>query len=357
MAPWRQLLHEGQVLPALPLALREDGTWSQEHQRALIRYYMAAGAGGLAVAVHSTQFAIREHGLLGPVLSLAATTMDESPDPLIRIAGVCGRTPQAADEARLAMDLGYHAALVSPGAFRDAPEAELLAHLRHIADILPVIGFYLQPAVGGRVLSYQFWRRFAEIPNIAAVKIAPFNRYQTGEVIRALRDSGRTDIALYTGNDDAILTDLLTAWPGGAFIAGGLLGQWGVWTRRAVEMLTEVKAVRRACVLPAAWLTRNAALTDANAAVFDAANNFHGCIPGILEVLRRQGLVPSNRCLDPLEHLSPGQADEITRAAAAYPWLTDDDFVQEGLSRWLQPGCQQSVGSIHSPAGCDRAVM
>ena len=334
----RARLLTGLVIPALPLALDEERRWSEPHQRALVRYYNKAGAGGLAVAVHSTQFAIREpkHALFAPVLRLAAETMNTEAAPdFVRIAGVCGRTWQALREAELAASLGYHAALVSPGAWRVAPDEEFLAHCRAVAEIMPVIGFYLQPAVGGRVFSYDFWRRFAEIPRVVAIKIAPFNRYQTLEVIRAITDAGRDDIALYTGNDDSILTDLLTAWPGGRRIVGGLLGQWGVWTQRAVQMLEEVKAARAGDTLAADWLTKNAALTDANAAVFDAAHQFHGCIPGILEVLRRQGLVPSALCLNPDENLSPGQAEELTRVTSAYQWLTDDEFVCEHLAEWL----------------------
>ena len=213
--------------------------------------------------------------------------------------------------------------------------------------MIPLIGFYLQPAVGGRVFSYDFWRRFAEIPRVVAIKIAPFNRYQTIDVVRAVTDAGRHDIALYTGrqfieslpcrwgNDDSIITDLLTVWPGRRVIAGGLLGQWGVWTKRAVELLDDIKIARQTAIISSDWLTKNAALTDANAAVFDAANQFHGCIPGILEVLRRQGLVPSVSCLDPNEVLSPGQAEELTRVATACPWLTDDEFVRDHLHQWL----------------------
>ncbi len=334
----RARLLTGLVIPALPLALDEERRWSEPHQRALVRYYHKAGAGGLAVAVHSTQFAIRDpqHALFQPILELAAATMNAEASPdFVRIAGICGRTWQALREAKLAAALGYHAGLVSPGGWNVAPEEEFLAHCRAVGEVLPVIGFYLQPAVGGRGFSYDFWRRFAEIPRVVAIKIAPFNRYQTMDVIRAVTDSGRDDIALYTGNDDSILTDLLTTWPGGRHIAGGLLGQWGVWTQRAVQMLEEVKAARAGDTLATGWLTKNAALTDANAAVFDAAHKFHGCIPGILEVLRRQGLVPTVNCLKPDEKLSPGQAEELTRVAAAYPWLTDDDFVRENLSTWL----------------------
>ncbi|HEX2750135.1 MAG TPA: dihydrodipicolinate synthase family protein [Verrucomicrobiales bacterium] len=334
----RSRLLEGLVIPALPLALDGERKWSEQHQRALVRYYIHAGSGGLAVAVHSTQFAIRSpaHGLFEPVLRLAAETIQAEAGPgFVRIAGLCGQTDQAVDEAETAVSLGYHAGLLSPGAWREAAEDKFLEHCRIVSEVIPVVGFYLQPAVGGRVFSYDFWRRFAEIPGVAAIKMAPFNRYQTWDVVRAVTDSGRHDLALYTGNDDSILTDLLTPWPGGRVTSGGLLGQWGVWTKRAVEMLEDVKAARTQPRLSTDWLTKNAALTDANAAVFDAANNFHGCIPGILEVLRRQGLVPSVCCLDTNEFLSPGQAEELTRVAAAYPWLTDDDFVREHLDQWL----------------------
>ncbi len=334
----RARLLEGQVIPALPLALDASRVWSEKHQRALVRYYLQAGAGGLAVGVHSTQFAIRSpaHGLFEPVLALAAETLKNEAAPgVVRIAGVCGFTDQAVAEAETAVSLGYQAGLLSPGAWREAAEDKFLDHCRVVSEIIPLIGFYLQPAVGGRVLSYNFWRRFAEIPGVVAIKMAPFNRYQTLDVIRAVTDSGRGDIALYTGNDDSILTDLLTTWPGGRVISGGLLGQWGVWTRRAVEMLEAVKTARARETIPSDWLLKNAALTDANAAIFDAANAFHGCIPGILEVLRRQGLVPSACCLDPREFLSLGQAEEITRVSQAYPWLTDDDFVSAHLDQWL----------------------
>jgi dihydrodipicolinate synthase/N-acetylneuraminate lyase len=334
----RSRLLEGQVIPALPLALDVERRWSEKHQRALVRYYIQAGSGGLAVGVHSTQFAIRSpaHNLFKPVLQLAAETMHaEAGANFIRIAGLCGQTDQAIEEAELALSLGYEAGLLSPGAWRDTGEDLFLEHCRKVSEVIPLIGFYLQPAVGGRVFSYDFWRRFVEIPRVVAIKMAPFNRYQTLDVVRAVTDAGRPDLALYTGNDDSILTDLLTPWPGGRYTSGGLLGQWGVWTKRAVAMLEEVKAARTQPQMATEWLTKNAALTDANAAVFDAANNFHGCIPGILEVLRRQGLVPSVYCLDTSEFLSPGQAEELTRVSAAYPWLTDDDFVREHLDQWL----------------------
>ncbi|TVP93909.1 MAG: dihydrodipicolinate synthase family protein [Planctomycetaceae bacterium] len=347
---WRSQLDQGQVIPACPLALTADGRWSRRHQRALVRYYLAAGAGGLAVGVHSTQFAIRDpaHGLFEPVLRLVSEEIDRferstKAPPVIRIAGVCGRTEQAISEGRTAAKLGYHAALLSLTAVGPDGESAMLDHLRRVAKEIPVIGFYLQPAVGGRVLSHDFWCRFAEVPEVVAIKIAPFNRYQTLDVVRAVLRVGREDLALYTGNDDNIIGDLMTTFEmegGSRRIVGGLLGQWGVWTRAAVEMLGEIRrdlATDRdgVGVVGHDWWLRNAQLTDANGAVFDAANGFGGCIPGILEVLRRQGLLPSNRCLDPDEVLSPGQAEELDRVTAAYPWLVDDAFVAAHLAEWL----------------------
>jgi dihydrodipicolinate synthase/N-acetylneuraminate lyase len=338
----RAHLLAGQVIPAHPLALDAARRLDGRHQRALTRYYIAAGAGGIAVGVHTTQFEIRrpEHALLEPVLELASCTADDAltatPRPFVKVAGVCGLTRQAEHEARLACDMGYHAALLSLAAWRDATEAAMLEHCRAIADIIPVIGFYLQPAVGGRPLGYDFWRAFVEIPDVVAIKIAPFDRYRTIDVVRALADSGRRDIALYTGNDDSIIVDLLTRFPGDLRIVGGLLGQWAVWTHRAVELLREVRTARTAPTLDAHWLTRAAALTDANGAIFDARHAFAGCIPGIHEVLRRQGLLRGTWCLDPAEVLSPGQSSEITRVIAAHPELTDDDFVREHLDEWMR---------------------
>jgi dihydrodipicolinate synthase/N-acetylneuraminate lyase len=310
-----------------------------------VRYYVDAGAGGLAVGVHSTQFAIREArvGLYEPVLALAAATArswpgPQAPRPFVLIAGLCGRTAQACREVQLATRHGYHAGLLSLGAWARDDERAILKHCRTVAREIPLIGFYLQPAVGGRVFSYRFWRAFAEIPQLVAVKIAPFHRYRTIDVVRAVLEAGRDDVALYTGNDDNILADLLTPFAFGGrtrHIVGGLLGQWGVWTERAVALLAEVKHARSAEALEAGWLTRNAALTDANAAIFDAANTFAGCLPGIHEVLRRQGLFATMACLDPHEQLSPGQAREISRVAQAYPWLVDDAFVAKNLARWL----------------------
>jgi dihydrodipicolinate synthase/N-acetylneuraminate lyase len=340
----RQALSDGQVIPACPLALNDDGSWSERHQRALLRYYVAAGAGGIAVGVHSTQFAIRnpKHALFRPLLQFTADCLDaELPrnSSFVRIAGICGSGEQSLLEANTAVELGYHAGLVSLSALADRPENELVAHLKRLASVIPIVGFYLQPAVGGCRLTYEFWCRFCEIENVVAIKFAPFNRYQTWDVIRAGIESGRKDIALYTGNDDNIIVDLLTPWRYDnrtIFVAGGLLGQWGVWTRTAVQMLKDIKAARAGKVISSDWLTRNAEVTDANAAIFDAANSFHGCIPGINEVLRRDGLLPSNRCLDEAEVLSPGQAIEIDRVVKAYPHLTDADFVSSHRDEWLR---------------------
>ena len=346
----RQHLLAGQVIPAHPLALTESRQLDPRRQRALTRYYLSAGVGGIAVGVHTTQFEIRlpQFGLLRPVLELASQTVDEelsrNSRPFVKVAGVVGETEQAVREAELARSLGYDAVLLSLGKLRTARDEQLLEHCRTIADVIPVIGFYLQPAAGGRLLSHRFWRSFAEIPNVVAIKMAPFNRYQTLDVIRAVAESGRSDIALYTGNDDNIINDLLTTFhfAGRTLrVVGGLLGHWAVWTRRAVELLSEIHRVapldgdgREA--ISREWLARNAAVTDANAAFFDAANNFRGCITGIHEVLRRQGLLAGTWCLNPEERLSPGQAQEIERVYREYPGQNDDAFVAEHLDVWLR---------------------
>lgn len=300
------------------------------------------------MGVHTTQFAIREprHGLFRPVLELAAATAREwergTKRPVALIAGVCGETRQAVQEAGLAASLGYHAGLVSLAALADAPDARLVRHCRAVAEVLPVMGFYLQPAVGGRPLGFRFWRELAEIPGVVAIKIAPFNRYATIDVVRAVAGAGRDDIALYTGNDDAIVIDLLTPFrceTGGGVverrIVGGLLGQWAVWTRAAVELLQRARRDAAKARLARDWLALAAALTDANGAIFDARHGFVGSIPGIHEILRRQGLLRGVWCLDPKERLSPGQSAEIDRVLRAYPGLTDDAFVAEHLDRWL----------------------
>jgi dihydrodipicolinate synthase/N-acetylneuraminate lyase len=330
----REHLRAGQVIPAHPLALTAVRQLDEQRQRGLTRYYAEAGAGGVAVGVHTTQFAIRDSavGLYRPVLELAAdevrTLRGERPFALI--AGVCGHTAQARTEAEIAAALGYDAALVSLGDWRTESEAELIDHCRIIAETIPLFGFYLQPAVGGRVLSYRFWARFAEIPNVWAIKIAPFNRYQTIDVVRAVVEAGRNDIALYTGNDDNIVADLLTPFPvpvGGTtvlrWIDGGLLGQWAVWTRAAVALFDAIKRARASGHIEPSLLTRGAALTDANGAIFDAAHHFAGCIPGIHEVLRRDGLLHGIWCLNPHEVLSPGQVEDIDRVRRSYPELTD----------------------------------
>jgi len=343
-------LHAGLVIPAHPLALTDEGRFDEPRQRALARYYHAAGVGGLAVAVHTTQFEIREpkHGLLRPVLELAAETATAQ-DRItgrrtVLIAGICGDTRQATAEATLARELGYHAGLLSLGALREADDRTLIAHCQAVAREMPLFGFYLQPAVGGRILSVSFWRQLAEIPNLVGIKIAPFNRYQTLDVVRAIAETGRQqEVALYTGNDDAILLDLLTKHAVHVGketvqvrIVGGLLGHWACWTRRAVELLETCKQARDSGQLTPELLTLAAQVTDCNSALFDAANGFAGCIAGIHHVLHRQGLLASTRCLDPTESLSPGQAEELHRVCAAYPHLTDDDFVAEHLDDWLR---------------------
>jgi dihydrodipicolinate synthase/N-acetylneuraminate lyase len=327
----REALRAGMVIPAHPLALTAGRTLDERRQRALSRYYLAAGAGGLAVGVHTTQFAIREVGLYETVLRLAADEMRGR--SVVGVAGICGATPQAVREAGAARDLGYDAGLLSLGALREAPVADLLDHCRAVARVIPLFGFYLQPGVGGRVLPYEFWRQFVEIPEVLAIKVAPFNRYRTLDVVRSVAESGRAgEIALYTGNDDSILVDLMTEFDFGgckARFAGGLLGHWAVWTSRAVEHL------RMAYTGGDELLTLASQITDANAAIFDTANGFAGCIPGIHEVLRRQGLLEGCWCLDPHEELSPGQVEEIDRVSRLYPHLLDDEFVRRHLSEWM----------------------
>lgn len=336
-------LRRGTVIPAHPLALTSARTLDERRQRALTRYYLAAGAGGVAVGVHTTQFAIRDPkiGLFRPVLELAKEEFDRAGTATIRVGGICGDTAQSTHEAALLRDLGYHAGLLSLAALRDADDDRLIAHCTAVGEIVPIIGFYLQPSVGGRVLPYAFWRRFAELEAVVAIKIAPFNRYQTIDVVRAVVESGRNDIVLYTGNDDNIVVDLLTPFRfrrNGDLverrIVGGLLGHWAVWTKKAVGLLNACHAAS-ASPIPEPMLTRNIEVTDANAALFDAKNGFRGCIAGIHEVLRRQGLLEGIWCLDPGEALSPGQKEEIDRVYEAYPHLNDDDFVEANRDQWL----------------------
>jgi len=341
-------LHKGVVIPALPLALDKNRKLDERRQRALIRYYLDAGAGGVAVAVHTTQFEIRlpEINLYEPVLSIAREEFDRfverSHKPLIRIAGIIGQTAQALKEARLVVSHDYHACPLSLAAFQEASNQTILEHCRAVADIIPVVGFYLQPAVGGRVLDVNFWREFAQIENVIAIKMAPFNRYQTLDVVRGVIESGRADeIALYTGNDDNILVDLLTEFRlsvGSKVITkqivGGLLGHWAVWTRSAVRLLDEIQQGKFDGELQQ-QLSLAIQITDSNAAFFDAANKFKGCIVGLHEVLRRQGLLEGLWTLNENEVLSPGQKEEIDRVYEAYPDLNDDAFVAAYLHKWL----------------------
>jgi dihydrodipicolinate synthase/N-acetylneuraminate lyase len=344
----KDLLMEGTVIPALPLALNRKRKLDVRRQKALFQYYLEAGAGGIAVAVHTTQFAVRnpEVGLYEPLLELACEEFNRfvtrNGKPLIRIAGVIGKTEQAVKEAGLARDNNFHAVLLSLAAFRNSPNREILDHCRKVAEILPVVGFYLQPAVGGRILDVNFWREFAAIENVIAIKIAPFNRYQTFDVIRGVVESGRSgEIALYTGNDDNILVDLLSEYRIpyrneiiAKKIVGGLLGHWAVWTKSAVSLLEGVhEGIYDENIRPTLILANQ--ITDSNAAFFDTVNNFAGCIVGLHEVLRRQGLLEGLWTLDPNEVLSPGQKEEIDRVYAAYPALNDDAFIAENLDRWL----------------------
>ena len=334
----RQKLARGGVIPAHPLALDSSRRLDERRQRALTRYYLDAGSRGIAVAVHTTQFAIRrpEVGLYRPVLELAAEEMRDR--DVAKIAGVCGSTTSATAEAATAKDLGYDAVLLSLGGLASLSVNQLIAHARAVAEVIPVVGFYLQPSVGGRTLPIEFWREMVMIPNVIAIKIAPFNRYQTLDVIRAVVQSGRSDeISLYTGNDDSILADLMTTWDFGGKtcrIVGGLLGHWSVWTSRAVELVANVQSLDGA--FPATILTLAQQITDSNAAFFDPSHNFAGCIAGLHEVLRRQGLLAGIWCLDERESLSPGQAEEIDRVYRLYPHLVDDEFVRENLDRWLR---------------------
>ena len=379
----RQHLLAGQVIPAHPLALTPTRELDERHQRALTRYYVAAGAGGIAVGVHTTQFAIHDPavGLYRPVLELAAETARDAlarqaaagptsaagalphvppnvasgtagraPRDFVLVAGLVGDTRQAVHEAEVARALGYHCGLLSLAALREWDDEALVRHARAVSEVLPIVGFYLQPAVGGRTLGHRFWRELAELPNLVAIKIAPFDRYRTYDVVRAVTEAGRDDVALYTGNDDNILVDLLTPFPvlaGGRRVlrrmVGGLLGQWAVWTRGAVTMLDEI---RKAVTAQGAdgygpvgveWLVRGAALTDANGAIFDAHHGFAGCLPGIHEVLRRQGLMRGVWTLDPRERLSDGQSDEIDRVLCSHPELADDAFVAAHRDEWLAP--------------------
>lgn len=338
------IVAQGAVIPAQPLALTAARTFNAHRQRALTRYYVDAGAGGLAVGVHTTQFAIRDVGLYKPVLRAAIEAARDWTDrPMAMIAGVVGRTAQASDEARDAVELGYHAGLLSLAAFKGAGQDEILEHCRNMAEIIPLVGFYLQPAVGGIHLDAEFWRRFCEIDNVLAIKVAPFNRYRTIDVVRGLVEArAESRIALYTGNDDHIVLDLVTPFtvmrdgkPVTVRFRGGLLGHWSVWTQGAVRLLETLHAAGRSGVVPAEVLALDSRVTDCNTAFFDVANDFRGCIAGCHEVLRRQGLLEGIWCLDPEERLSPGQSEAIDRVCRVHADLSDDAFVEANRERWL----------------------
>jgi len=344
-------LHSGCVIPAHPLALNQDGKLDERHQKALTRYYIASGAGGLAVGVHTTQFAIHEpkNGLYQPVLELAAEAskkyaeFTDCSEPVM-IAGILGDTKNAIKEARLANEMGYHIGLLSLTALKGKSIDELIDHAKQVAEVIPIMGFYLQEVISEMVLPVEFWRKFVEIPNVKAIKIAPFNRYQTLDVLEAMAHSNRLDeIALFTGNDDNIICDLLTKYefnvdghPVSLRIAGGLLGQWACWTKRAVEYLTRIKTICKSeSTIPHDMLTLANQLTLANKAIFDADNHFAGCIPGISYVLKQQGLLENVGTLNAAEQLSEGQSAMIDKIRSSYPHLTDDDFVKENLHKWL----------------------
>jgi hypothetical protein len=340
----RRLIADGTVIPAHPLALDANRALDSIHQRALTRYYIDAGAGGLAVGVHTTQFAIREAGLYRPVLELAAeTAVGWTKRPLALVAGLVGPTRQAVAEARTALGIGYHAGLLSLAAMKSASEHEIIEHCTAVAREIPLVGFYLQPAVGGVILSADFWRRFAAIDNVIAIKIAPFNRYRTLDVLRGVAAANALDrVALYTGNDDHILLDLVLPFDlrdrgvtTRTHFRGGLLGHWSVWTANAIRQFEMCRAARNKASVPADLLALDARVTDCNSAFFDVVHDFHGCIAGCHEVLRRQGLLDGIWCLDPAEGLSPGQIEQIDRVCNEHADLSDDDFVAANLEKWL----------------------
>lgn len=344
----KQLLHEGTVMPAYPLALKPDRSFDEFNQRVLTHYYLDAGVGGLAVGVHTTQFEIRdpEHDLYETLLRVASEEIDRAQlkRPFIKLAGICGPMEQAVAEATLAVAYGYDIGLLSMGGLANYSEDELLERTKAVAAVMPVFGFYLQPSVGGRIFTYGFWEKFMEIDNVVAVKTAPFNRYQTLDVLRAVCHSKRIDeIAVYTGNDDNIVADLLTPYEmavNGKMVQkeflGGLLGHWAVWTQKAVELMAEIKQAKASQKGYRELLMKGTQITDANAAFFDINNNFQGCIPGINEMLARQGLLQGNYCLNPDEVMGPGQAEELTRVSTDYPHLHDDQFIQANLETWRQ---------------------
>ena len=336
------ILHEGTVIPAIPLALTEERQLDEKFQRHMIRYYLEAGSGGVAAAVHSTQFEIRDpkFNLFKPVLELVVSEIKkyerETGKTIVRISGVCGETKQACQEAQVAKELGFDAVLLSPGGLNHWSEEQLLERTRAVAQVMPVVGFYLQEAVGGRKLSRTYWKKLADIPNVVAIKCACFDRYRTEDLVKGVMESERVDeVALYTGNDDHIVMDLLTPFVHNGrkkFFVGGLLGQWSVWTNRAVEIFNRCKECQKTGIIDADLMTVAEHLTEANGAVFDVANGFRGCIPGLHYVLMKQGLMRGPWCLNPDEVLSEGQAEEIDRLWKVYPEVADDEFVKGFLS-------------------------
>ncbi len=339
-------LRKGVFIPAHPLALTKERKLDEKRQKALTKYYIESGVGGIAVGVHTTQFEIHNPkiGLYKPVLQLAIETVKEYKleNKIIKVAGICGNTEQAIKEAEIAKGLGYDAGLLNLGTFIDEKDDDILIeHAKEVSHIIPVFGFYLQPATGGRELSFSFWCKFFQIDNVIAVKVAPFDRYRTIDVIKAIAQTKREkDIAVYTGNDDNIIIDLITPFKFNnkiIRIVGGLLGHWAFWTKRSVDIFNEIKEIiKENSPIPQEILTLSAAITDVNSAVFDANNKFSGCIPGINEILRRSGLLEGNWCINQDITLSPGQKEEIDRIFKCYPYLRDDEFVKKNINRWIK---------------------
>ncbi|HOV22153.1 MAG TPA: dihydrodipicolinate synthase family protein [bacterium] len=339
-------LRKGVFIPAHPLALTKERKLDEKRQKGLTKYYIESGVGGIAVGVHTTQFEIHNPkvGLYKPVLQLAIETIKEYKleDEIIKVAGICGKTEQATKEGEIARDMGYDAGLLNLGTFTDEKDDDILIeHTKEVSRIIPVFGFYLQPATGGRELSFSFWCKFFQIDNVIAVKVAPFDRYRTIDVIRAIVETGREkDIAVYTGNDDNIIIDLITPFKFNnkiIRIVGGLLGHWAFWTKKSVDIFNEIKEIiKENSPIPQEILTLSAAITDVNSAVFDANNKFSGCIPGINEILRRSGLLEGNWCINQDITLSPGQKEEIDRIFSEYSYLRDDEFVKKNLNKWIK---------------------
>ena len=343
-----QKLKNGTVIPATPLALDENRHFDEKGQRLLMNYYLNCGVGGIATAVHTTQFEIRkpEIALFEPVLKLVSEEIDrfekKNGTVIVKVAGVCGKTEQAVEEAKLAKKYGFDAVLLSPGGLNDQTEDYMVDRTKAVAEIMPVIGFYLQTACGGRLFSYNYWERVCAVKNVVAIKCASFNRYSTLDVVRAAALSDRSEeITLYTGNDDNIVIDLLSKYQfqkNGMTVVkgfeGGLLGHWSVWTKKAVELFERIRKEKENDTVSAEMLTLAAEVTDTNSAFFDTAHNFLGCIAGLHEILRRQGLMKNIYCINPSEGLSDGQLEELDRVCKEYPHLSDDAFIQAHLEEW-----------------------